>query len=230
MYQEKLDMLLDKYAVPTKAVMEGPDAVTIDGTVYRLLSHRFERRFTELRKMMRDGTLTGVSGIRCGRITDARTPLAALIRRELDICRFLSGHEVVSVAVFANGDRAATLIAVLDNEIVCSLEVANTLPDGASPIDKHEVISARGFICDRVVDTQIPQQSIYLYAGNNETYTDVDFELYGMPAEEVAAVRAAFALAKDGVLRARTLEDNRVLDRLAACAEQSAASGRKVIA
>ena len=230
MYQEKLDMLLDKYAVSAAAKMADPCAVTIDGTEYRLLSHRFERRFAELRKLMHDGTLTGVSAIRCGHITDARTPLAALIRRELDICRFLSGHEIVSVAVFANGDRAANLIAVLDNEVVCSLEVANTLPEGAAPIDKHEVISARGLACDRVVDTQIPQQSIYLYADSNEAYTDVDFELYGMSVDEIAAVRGAFALAKDGVLRARTLEDNRVLDRLMACVEQSAKSGKKVIA
>ena len=228
MYQEKLDMLLDKYAVSAAAKMADPCAVTIDGTEYRLLSHRFERRFTELRKLLHDGTLTGVSAIRCGRITDARTPLAALIRRELDICRFLSGHEIVSVAVFANGDRAANLIAVLDNEVVCSLEVANTLPEGAAPIDKHEVISARGLACDRVVDTQIPQQSIYLYADSSEAYTDVDFELYGLTIDQIAQVRCAFAALKNPALLDDMAAQSARLDKLTALALESAATGKKL--
>ena len=116
----------------------------------------------------------------------------------------------------------------MDDGVVCSLEIANTLPAGAEHIDKHEIITARGLVCDRVVDTQIPQQSIYLYAGTNEAYTDVDFELYGLSAAEVAAVRCAFALAKDEGLREEALSSKATMDRLTACALESAKSGKRV--
>ena len=228
MYQEKLNMLLEKYDVPAAATMETAERVVIGGTAYPLLPHRFERRFTEMRKMLHDGTVRGVSAIRCGHVADADTSLNDLIRRELDICRFLSGREIVSVSAFEQGDRAAMILAELDDGVVCSLELANTLPAGAAAIDKHEVITARGLVCDRVVDTQIPQQSIYVYAETNEAYTDVDFELYGLSVGETAAVRAAFALAKDPALRQSCLEDNRALDQLAERVAQSARTGRKV--
>ncbi len=228
MYQEKLNMLLEKYDVPAAATMETAGHVVIDQTEYPLLAHRFERRFTEMRKLLHDGTVAGVSAIRCGHVADANTSLTDLIRRELDICRFLSGREIVSVSAFEQGDRAAMILAELADGVVCSLELAHPLPAGAAPIDKHEVITARGLVCDRVVDTQIPQQSIYVYAETIETYTDVDFELYGLSAGETAAVRAAFALAKDPALRRQSLEETKTLCKLTDCVMLSARTGRKV--
>ncbi len=71
MLQEKLELLLEKYDVSTKAEINSNDGeytVTIDGKVYPLLAHRFERRFTELHKMYHDGTLEGPSHIRCSHI------------------------------------------------------------------------------------------------------------------------------------------------------------------
>ena len=71
MLQEKLQLLLDKYAVAASAKLcekDGEPAVEIDGTVYPILAHRFERRFTELRKMLGDGTLTGLSAVRGGNV------------------------------------------------------------------------------------------------------------------------------------------------------------------
>lgn len=227
MLNEKLNMLLEKYDVPVRAEMKGVEAVVIEGKEIPLLPHRFERRFTELRKMLHDGTVAGISAIRCGNVAPSDVPLTSLIGRELDLCRFLTGHEIVGLTAFIRDGRAATLIAETDDGVVCPIEVANTLPEGANPIDKHEVITARGLVCDRVVDTQIPQQSVYLYGETNEAYTDVDFELYGLTASEAAAVRCAFALAKDESLRMEMLENKAVLDRLTACAVQSAKDGRK---
>ncbi len=227
MLQNYLDLLLKKYDVPVSAVLKDDTAVVIGGEEYPLLSHRFERRFTELRKMLHDGTTTGVSAVRCGHVATADVPLASLICRELDICRFITGHEIVSVTAFIRDERAAMLLAVMDDGVVCSLEIANTLPAGSKHIDKHEVITARGLVCDRVVDTQIPQQSIYLYAEKDESYTDVDFELYGLEQDKVAAVRAAFALAKDETLRPEALRNKAVLDRIMECVAVSAKTGKK---
>ena len=151
------------------------------------------------------------------------------IRRELDLCRFLTGHEIVSVTAFLRDDRAGMLLAEMDDGVVASIETANTLPDGAEPIDKHEAIGARGLVCDRVVDTQIPQCSIYLYADEDSSFTDVDFELYGLGAQDVSAVRAAFALVKDTARREDVLRDSAILDRLMECAVESAKTGEKAI-
>ena len=227
-YQEKLEYLLDKYAVVAEAVMDSPDMVTIDGKEYPILSHRFERRITELKKMAGDGTLTGISAMRCGNVSHRDVPLDSIIKREADICRFVLADDIVSVTAFKNRDSAATVIAETSKGIVCSMELADTLPCDANPVDKHEIISARGFICDRVVDTQIPQQSVYLYSDTQESYTDVDFELYGLSMSDTAAVRAAFAMAKDEKLREDSLSENDRLEKIAAAVNESAESGHRV--
>ena len=52
--QEKLDFLLDKYAVNVKAVIaDDNSAVTVNGKDYALLPWRNERRFIELKKSAR---------------------------------------------------------------------------------------------------------------------------------------------------------------------------------
>ncbi|MBQ8508427.1 MAG: hypothetical protein IJ493_00790 [Clostridia bacterium] len=229
MLQEKLNLLLTKYAVGTAAAIDGSgETVAIDGTVYPLLPHRVERRFTEMRKMLTDGTVNGLSALRAGRVDHPDVPLEKLVRRELDICRYLTGSEAVSLTAYVRDNRAANLIVNMASGVVCSIEVANTLPAYAQPVDKHEGIGSQGFVCDKVVDTQAQQSSIYLFAGDAETYTDVDFELYGLDADAVAAVRAAFALAKDAALREQTLADSAVLDRMMDAVKQSAATGKNV--
>jgi len=55
------------------------------------------------------------------------------------------------------------------------------LPVGTAMIDRHELIAGRGVACDRVVDTQVPQDSIYALTGDGERrYTDTDAELFGL--------------------------------------------------
>ena len=230
MLQEKLNLLLDKYAVSVSARLcekDGEPAVEIDSVAYPLLAHRFERRFTELRKMLCDGTLTGLSVVRGGNVQCASVPLWSTVRRELDLCRYLCDEEPVSLTAYAV-DRAVNLIVNMASGVVCSLEIASNLPEGSTAIDKHELIGSRGFICDRVVDTQVPQQSIYLYTDTTETFTDVDFELFGLSQDQVALVRTAFALAKDATLREKALDDAAKTDRLVEAARKSAAEGRKV--
>lgn len=230
MLQEKLNLLIDKYAVPVSAKLcekDGEPAVEIDGVAYPLLPHRFERRFTELRKMLTDGTLTGLSVVRGGNVQCTTVPLWSTVRRELDLCRYLCDEEPVSLTAYAV-DRAVNLLVNMESGVVCSLEIASNLPEGSTVIDKHELIGSRGFICDRVVDTQVPQQSIYLYTDKTETFTDVDFELFGLSQEQVAIVRTAFALAKDASLREKALDDAAKTDRIVEAAKRSAAEGRKV--
>ncbi|NLF73919.1 MAG: hypothetical protein GX575_33335, partial [Candidatus Anammoximicrobium sp.] len=60
-------------------------------------------------------------------------------------------------------------------------------------IDRHELIARRGVACDRVVDTQVPQDSVYALTADGESrYTDTDAELFGLEPDEVLLVRAAY--------------------------------------
>ena len=92
-------------------------------------------------------------------------------------------------------------IAETENGCICTIELAATLDEGQSDIDKHEIITDNGVACDRVVDTQVPQSSIYLFGKSKEIVTDTDTELYGYTETQINIIRNAFALAKNEALR-----------------------------
>ena len=69
MLQDYLRTLLTKYELPDTAVMADGETVLVDGKRYPLFAHRYERRFVEMRRLLHDGTVTGLSALRCGRIT-----------------------------------------------------------------------------------------------------------------------------------------------------------------
>ncbi len=200
--QKGLDFLLEKYAGGIAATLASRKAVSVDGTEIPLLPWRCQRRFTELRDLVRQGRLEDVSVIRVSHIAKRGTPLADILRRELDICSFLLDSPVKVDHKAWGGDIACNMVATLANGVVCTIEAAATLPENADPIDKHEIIARRGVACDRAVDTQVPQRSVYVFSENGEeAYTDTDYELYGLSEEDTAIVRQAFLAVTDAEYR-----------------------------
>ena len=61
----------------------------LSGKRFPLLPWRQERRFAELKSMVRDGTLKDVSSVRVCRIEKAGTDLRLLLYRELDLLEWL---------------------------------------------------------------------------------------------------------------------------------------------
>ena len=194
--QSKLNFLLDKYSVDTKAVLKDHNIVVIDNVELPLLSHRCERRFVELKNIANNGTLVGISVMRVARIIEKGSDIYEALYRELDLCEYILQRKIQTIMVMENGN-VLNAIAKAENEIVCTIEIAATLEAGEIPKDKHEIISQRGIACDVVVDAQLKQDSIYVFGQENKKYTDVDFELYGLSIEEIAVVRAAFGLAQN---------------------------------
>lgn len=190
-----LDALREKYSVSRSGRIT-PDGVleTSSGQI-TLLPWRVERRFVELRTIASNGTLEGISTLRFASLTPGGE-LGTQLMREFDLAAWIVGQPVVSVfASCAPGGCAANVIAALKGGVKTSVECSNKLPAGAEPIDRHEIIAARGVASDRCVDTQVPQASLYLYGAEGESrYTDVDFELFGFSGEEIGLVRAAFAV------------------------------------
>ena len=117
-------------------------------------------------------------------------------------------------------------IATTEDGVVCTIEISATLKKGEIEKDKHEIISQRGIACDVVVDAQIKQDSIYIYGSENKKFTDVDFELYGLSIEEIAVVRAAFAVAQNKNYDEMIAIDKNLL-KLVEMAKKSAKSGER---
>ncbi len=196
--QKGLTFLLEKYAPGKSAVLKSREAVELDGVEIPLLPWRCQRRFTELRDLVRQGRLEDVSVIRVSHIAHRSTPVSAILRRELDICAFLLDSPAKVEYKAWGGDTVCNMVATLENGVVCTIEAAATLPPSATVIDKHEIIARRGVACDRAVDTQVPLQSVYVFTEDGEeAYTDTDYELYGLSEEDAAVVRQAFLATVD---------------------------------
>lgn len=224
--QEKLDFLLDKYSVETKAVLKDRENVVIEGKEYKTLSHRNERRFIELKNIVGGGTLVGISVMRVARIVEKTKDIYAELYRELDLCQYILGRKIEYITVLQN-DNVLNAIATAEDDIVCTLEISATLKEGEEPKDKHEIISQRGIACDVVVDAQLKQDSIYVFGEDNQKYTDVDFELYGLSIEDIAVVRSAFLLAQNGKLE-QQLKIDENLNKLICAAKKSAENGKRM--
>jgi hypothetical protein len=127
-------------------------------------------------------------------------------------------------AVFSGND-AVNIIVKLQNGMSCSVECSVMLPDGAEIIDRHEIIARRGVASDRVVDTQVPQSSIYTYTAEKETrFTDTDAEIFGLSQDDVNIVRAAFKVLETPKLAEKwQCQDQRLAD-LVEKAKQSEAN------
>jgi hypothetical protein len=225
--QEKLNFLLEKYSVDVKAELKDESTVIINGVGVPLLSHRNERRFLEQKNIVTGGTLQGVSVMRVARIIEKGSDIYAALYRELDICRYVLGRKLISIMVMEN-DNVLNAISTCEDGVVCTIEISATLAKGEVPKDKHEIIAQRGTCCDVVVDAQLKQDSIYIFGEENQKFTDVDFELYGLSIEQVAIVRAAFGIAqKNNVEEMKTLAGE--LDQLIAMAKRSAENGEREV-
>lgn len=225
--QEKLDFLLDKYSVQSKAKFKDNRIVIIDQTELPLLPWRSERRFVELKNTVNNGTLVGISVMRVARIVDIGSDIYTELYRELDICQFVLQRKIKSIMVMQN-ENVLNAIAKAEDEVVCTIEISATLQNGELPKDKHEIIAQHGIACDVVVDAQLRQDSIYVFGEEDQKYTDVDFELYGLETEEISVVRAAFSLAQ-GKDRDQVKNADKNICVLVELAKKSAISGEREV-
>ena len=209
---EQVRGLLEKYgksAPPAWRVLQTPSETsgglvlvpgwilpetTPDESILPLQPWRFERRFQELRRMVEARTLEDVSMCRFSCLTDGdRMGLASVLYREFDLAEWLTGSTISSVTASIQGGCRANIVLCMSTGVVCGVEAGVTLPPGTAMIDRHELIARRGVGCDRLVDSQVPQHSIYAFtADGTRQYTDTDSELFGLSGEAINLARAAY--------------------------------------
>ena len=199
--QKGLNYLLDKYSVAAKATLSNDGkTVNVDGHDYPLLPWESERRFVELRNLVLLGRMGNMCTYRIGHTAARTDDLFELLEREIGILEFTVNSKTTEIFAIA-GNNTLNCIAETENGCVCTIELGATLETGVVDIDKHEIITDSGVACDRVVDTQVPQSSIYVFGKNDTTYLDTDAELFGYSELQINTIRNAFALAKDASLR-----------------------------
>jgi len=188
------------HASPDEA--SGPHAMLPGGTALEsplkegcvpLLPWRSQRRLIELKRLVDDQVVTPVCMARFACQTDgASLNLAAILYREFDLAEWILGSPICALTASIQG-AAAYVILRLEKGMVCGVEASAMLPAGTPMIDRHELIAGRGVACDRVVDTQVPQDSVYAFTADGASrYTDTDAELFGLEPDEVPLVRAAY--------------------------------------
>lgn len=204
--QRGLDYLQEKYSVGESAVLSGDGAlVKIGGEDYPLLPWEAERRIIELRNLVVTHRVGNMCTYRIGHTTTRGADLYDLLAREIGILEFTTNSTVIEIFAIT-GHSTMNCIAETDNGCVCTIELAATLPSGEADIDKHEIITDNGVACDRVVDTQVPQSSIYVFGKDAARYQDTDAELYGYTEGEINRIRYAHLLAKSPEARAAARE------------------------
>ena len=204
--QKGLNFLIDKYSVSVDAKLsDDGKKLTVNGECFPTLPWESERRFIELRNLVVLGRVGNMCTYRIGHTAKKGTDLFELLAREIGIIEFTVDSNVKEVFAIC-GNNTMNCIAETENGCICTVELGATLENDALDIDKHEIITDNGVACDRVVDTQVPQNSVYVFGKNDSTYCDTDAELYGYSEIEINTIRNAFALAKNATARAAAKE------------------------
>ena len=194
--QKGLNYLLNKYSVNKAAALsQDGKYVSIDGKYYPILPWESERRFIELRGLVVNGRMGNMCTYRIGHTSKKGTDLFELLAREIGILEFTVNSKAKEIFAIA-GACTMNCIVETENGCVCTIELGATLRETDADVDKHEIITDNGVACDRVVDTQVPQQSIYIFGECEQTHLDTDAELYGYREAEINTIRNAFAMAK----------------------------------
>ena len=221
--EEGLKKLLEKYGVQAPSFTLGEKTLTVNGVQIPLFPWRFERRFTEMKRMLTDGTLGAVCSIRAMRTAGRDESLQEILYREIDLCQWWADKPVSQVFCVENG-QCANLILRFEGNATCILEAASTLSEGAEPAERHEVTTDHGMCGDQAIDTLVHQQSVYEFVEGKPgaAYTDVDFELYGLTPAQVALTRCAFSIlsGETDAARARA-QDARIRSILSAAAQSA---------
>ena len=228
---QALEFLRGKYGIPAgtvsgngknwQLIRPGEEAVT-------LLWHRLERRFIELKKIIDSKTLEDISTYRFARFTPGGE-LDEIILRELDLVQYLADSKIVRIYAVKSGDCACNIIFRLQNGQSGCVECGTALPPGSEILDRHEIIARRGVASDRVVDTQIPQSSIYEWSSDgSRTFTDIDTELYGLPNDHIHVVRSAFQVLSQPETADTWSKQYQLLQQQLDAVNASAASGKTI--
>lgn len=166
------------------------DSVRIGDVRIPMMHWRFDRRLTEMRGLV-GKAVKNLCAYKSVLVDHAGKDFDRILLRELDVCQWLIGQELVSVYAISHSDKAVLALAETASGIVCAFDLAATLSPETNPITRHEIIGVEGIITDRSINEQVPVEAVYVFKDsekNPETFTDTDFSMLGLTPEEVQIV------------------------------------------
>lgn len=196
-----------------------------------LLSWRTRRTFRELRQIVGEAVVENACLLRFSYFAPpGHGSLASLVYREIDLFEYIGGGKVESVFAVWGGRHTVNLIVKAFSGLLGCIEISLQLPPGVLPQERHEVIGRRGTACDRVVDTQVPQHSVYFFGrGGDQQYTDTDGELFDFDQQATDHVRGALELFKSPGLKDVWMDQHRHLVEVVRASIESGRTVRKVV-
>lgn len=209
---ERFSLCFSRSTVDATHLLPGYEFInsTPDARNVPLLSWRVQRSFLELRKIVEEEVVEEICLLKFSFNSSLdKWSLPYLIYREMDLCEFITGGKIKSVFAVLENEKYVNIIAKLNTNVLCSFEINLQLPHGAESQEKHEIIGRRGIACDRVVDTQVSQHSIYCFKREkNECYTDTDFELFEFSPKQREQIRGAFEVYRNPDLRFKWMDQH----------------------
>jgi hypothetical protein len=245
--EKALTGLLEKYNIkPSKSFRlfkdSNPDVLNLlPGYVFidpileknqiPLLTWRARRKFVELKKIVEDSVIENVCLFRFFSMgSKEKWLLSSLLYREMDLLEFIGNGKIISVQAVVSDDQICNVILRLDNGALCSIEAGIQMPPDTPLIDRHEIIAQRGVASDLVVDTNVPQSSIYCYTNEGEfRYTDTDMELYGFDEMQIDHIRSAFQALKNPGLTKQWQQQHKHLVNLVRMVFESNSKREKIV-
>jgi len=191
---------------------------------------RHNPKFNGMKSCIDDGTVKTICSMKSLYIAEREANISFLISRELDICEWLTGGNISEIYAVIN-NRTANIIAIMDSEVVCTVEIAATLNKSTRPIERHEIFAREGIVRDSSIDSVIPQQALYCFNIDEEkpeTYTDFDAgPYYGLNHNETELVFSVLeTLANEN--KKNYFDRKKHLMQLASYALRSVESNKKI--
>lgn len=114
--------------------------------------------------------------------------LDQLIYRELNIAEFILHSKVKKIMAFVN-QKAANIIAVMENDTTANIDLGNTMAPGSPMQCQHRLITKHGMANDLSVTDMTVQHQVYIFGENGTSvYDDDEYYLYGLNEKEVETV------------------------------------------
>lgn len=206
------------------------NGVRIGDASVPLMFWRFDRRLTEMRGLVGQ-SVCQLCAYKSVRIDHADENFDSMLLREIDVCQWLLGQDIVSVYAMSNGDKALLILTETASGVVGAIDLAATLSPESKVITRHEIIGVEGLITDRAINEQLPVDALYLFhkdCKHPETFTDMDFSMLGLTSEEIQVVDFVIDLLADQTQYGELQSRYERLKKLVGVVRMSIETGRKV--
>ena len=172
------------------------DAVEINGKVVPMYDWRYYVKNYGM-YLNCDNKLGKLSTLRTSHFAGRDKTLEQVLFVELDLAEYFLRSKVAYIMGFGN-EKAANFIVKMENDTICSLELAVTMPAGEKARAKHTIYSTNGQTSDVCFDNKLDQDEIFLFSDDgNKSFIDIDVPLFCLTLKQMDKAYTIFGLLRN---------------------------------